>query len=339
MVYVDIPAQQLQRDDLAAALRGASEVVTPGEALGVLANASVDLPGREDVLAETIMADDVPDSVRGASLRALAAASPDRALAAARQVREPGERLALAALAALGRLGGPDDVAVTARFAEAPGLSPVVAARAGFARTLLVHRFGLEDRSQPPELHVVPEPGTRAGAFVSSPTTVVRAAAVLRAVQYVLPEVSAQTHLVLDVACRDAVVHLVLRRDLQQPGGRAAVLAAPAILGVVASVLPEHETISTDLFVLSRPRLDGLALTVTQTTGEPIYSGTAESTPDTFAADLRAVHRPGAVACRIRALVSDADVEVFGRSSASAAVAPRVPERRPEGDPSATPPT
>jgi hypothetical protein len=339
MVYVDIPAQQLQRDSLAAALRGSSEAVTSGEALGILANASVDLPGREDLLVETVVADDVADPVRGAALRALAGTSPDRALAVAREVREPGERLALAALGALGGLGGPDDVAVTAPFADAPGLSPVVAARAGFARTLLMHRFGLEDRTEPPELDLVPEPGTRASAFVSSPTAVVRAAAVLGAVQYVLPEVSAETHLVLDVACRDVVVHLVLRRDLQEPGGRAAVLAAPAVLGVVASVLPEHDTISTDLFVLSRPSADGLALTVTRTTGEPIYAGTAESTPDTLAADLRAVHRPGAVACRIRALASDADVEVFGRSGTSAAVAPRVPERRPEGDPSATPPT
>src|SRR3954465_293633 len=116
MVYVDIPAQQLQRDSLAAALRGSSEAVTSGEALGILANASVDLPGREDLLVETVVADDVADPVRGAALRALAGTSPDRALAVAREVREPGERLALAALAALGRLGGPDDVAVTAPF-------------------------------------------------------------------------------------------------------------------------------------------------------------------------------------------------------------------------------
>jgi hypothetical protein len=339
MVYVDIPPQQLQPDTLAAALRGASPALTAGEALSVLANASVDLPAREDLLGETVTADDVADPVRGAALRALARTHPDRALAAAREVRDPGERLALAALTTLGRLGGPDDVAVAARLADAPGAYPLIGARAGFARTLLVHRFGLEDPAEPPAPDLLPEPGSGAGGFVSSATGVMRAATVLAAVRDVVPEVSSQTHLVLDVTCRNVVVHLVLRRDLQEPGGRAAALGAPAVLGVVASTVPEHDTVSADMLVLSRPAADGLALTVTRTTGEPVYAGTAASTPDGLTADLRAVRRPGAAACRIRALVSDAGIEVFGRSGASAVVPPRVPERRPEGDPSEAPPT
>lgn len=272
-------------------------------------------------------------------MRALAGTHPDRALAAARDVRDPGERLALAALATLGRLGGPDDLAVVARLADAPEASPLIGARAGFARTLLAHRFGLEDPAEPLAPDLLPEPGSGAGGFVSSATGVMRAATVLAAVRDAVPEISSQTHLVLDVTCWNVVIYLVLRRDLQEPDGRAAVLGAPAVLGVVASTVPEHHTVSADMLVLSRPAADGLSLTVTRTTGEPAYAGTAESTPDGLTADLRAVRRPGAAACRIRALVSDAGIEVFGRSGASAAVPPRVPERRPEGDLSVTPPT
>ena len=339
MVYVDIPQEHLQPDTLAAALRGASAALTAGEALSVLANASLDLPAREDLLGETVAAGDVADPVRGAALRALAGTHPDRALAAARDLRDPGERLTLAALATLGRLGGPDDVAVVARLADAPWASPLIAARAGFARTLLVHRFGLEGLADPLAPDLLPEPGSGASGFVSSATGAMRAATVLAAARSAIPGLSSQSHLVLDVACRNVVIHLVLRRDLQEARGRAALLGVPAVLGVVASTAPEHDTISADMLVLSRPAANGLALTVTRTTGEPTYAGTAQSTPDGLTADLRAVRRPGAAACRIRALVSNAGIEVFGRSGSSAAVPPRVPERRPEGDPSKTPPT
>lgn len=338
MVYVDVPARQMRRDTLAAALRGASRELTAGEALSVLADMSVDLPEREDLLGAAVAAEDVEDPVRGAALRALARTHPDDALAAARDVTYQGERLALAALATLGRLGGPDDVAAVTRLADAPGASPLIVARARFARTLLAHRFGLDDPAEPSAPDLLPEPGSGAGAFVSSGTGAMRAATVLAAVRNALPEVSSQTHLVHELPCRNVVVYLVLRRDLQEARGRAAVLAAPAVLGVVASTVAEHDTVTADLLILSRPAADGLALTVTRTTGEPVYAGTAAGTPDGLTADLRAVRRPGAAASRIRALVSDAGIEVYGRSGASAAVPPRLPDRRPEGDPSRTPP-
>jgi hypothetical protein len=339
MVLVEVPEKQLQPDHLAAALRGASASLTAGEALGVLASTSVDVPAREDLLSGTVTADDIADPVRGGALRALAGTHPDRALALARDLRDPGERLALAALTTLGRLGGPDDVAAVARLADAPEASPLIAARAGFARTLLVHRFGLEDLADPPAMDLLPEPGSGATEFVSSATGAMRAAAVIAAVQRTMPELSSQTHLVLDVACRGSVIHLILRRDLQVADGLATLSRVPAVIGVIASAVPEHNRISADMVILSRPTADGLALSVTRTTGEPTYAGTAAGTPDGLTADLRAVRQPGAAASRIRALVSQAGIEVFGRSGSSAAVPPRVPERRPEADPSSTPPT
>lgn len=336
MMYLDIPAEQLQRDAMAAALRGATAVMTAGEAVSVLSNAAVDVPERDDLLDETVAADDVADTVRGAALRALARTAPDRAVAAARNVSDPGEQVALAAIATLGRLGGPADAAAVARLAGGTAVTPVVVARADFARTLLAHRFGLKNQGEPPALDLVAEPGSTADAFVSNATGVTDASAILAAVRDWAPDVSGETHVVLAIACREQLIHLVLRRELLNAQGRTGLLAAPAVLGFVVSPNPEHGNPGVALLVLSQPTAVGLALKVTRTTGEPVYSGTAEPTANSagLGADLYAVSRPGAPACHIRGLVSETGIEVFGRSGHTAAIPPRVPERRPEGDPS-----
>ena len=338
MVYVDVPVQLLRRDTLRAALRGSSPAMTAAAAMSVLANRAVDLPVRDDLPEETAGAEDVADSVRAAALRALGAVAPDRAVALARDLRDPGERLALAAVSTLGRLGGPDDLAVVERAGR--DASPLLDARATFARTMLVHRFGLAEQVEPPPADLLSEPGPAGTAFASTPTGALRASTVLAAVRADLPEVSGDTHDVLDIACRDRVLHLVVRRDLADPGARRELLGAPAVLGAVATRDDEFDTVSVALVVLSRPTApDAFALTVARMTGEPVHAGTARLMPDgDLAADLLAVRHPGAPACRIRALASGSGVEVFGRTGRTAVEPRRTPERRPEGDPSSTPP-
>ena len=368
MVYVDVPVQLLRRDTLRAALRGSSPAMTAAAAMSVLANRAVDLPVRDDLLEETAGAEDVADSVRAAALRALGAVAPDRAVALARDLRDPGERLALAAVSTLGRLGGPDDLATVSTLGRLGGpddlaavstlgrlggpddlavveragrdASPLLDARATFARTMLVHRFGLAEQVEPPPADLLSEPGPAGTAFASTPTGALRASTVLAAVRADLPEVSGDTHDVLDIACRDRVLHLVVRRDLADPGARRELLGAPAVLGAVATRDDEFDTVSVALVVLSRPTApDAFALTVARMTGEPVHAGTARLMPDgDLAADLLAVRHPGAPACRIRALASGSGVEVFGRTGRTAVEPRRTPERRPEGDPSSTPP-
>ncbi|MEW2418108.1 hypothetical protein AB0953_31050 [Streptomyces sp. NPDC046866] len=335
MLYLDIPATQLQRDTLAAALRGAAAAMTAEEAMSVLSNVAVELPGRDDLLEDAVASSDVADAVRGAALSTLARTAPARAVTAARNVRDPGEQVVLAALTALGRLGEPSDTGTVAGLADAPETSPAVVSRADFARALIAHRFGLRGQEEPAPLALLSDPGPAGEPFVSTETGATRASVTLAAVRDWAPEVSAESHVVLDIACGKQPTHLVLRRDLLDAQGQKRLLSAPAVLGYGVSPNPQSGTLGVALLVLYQPSANGAALRVTRTTGEPVYAGTMEHTADAgLSADLYAVHRPGAPAGRIRGLVSENGVEVFGRSTRTAAVPKRVPERRPEGDPS-----
>ncbi|MET9959387.1 HEAT repeat domain-containing protein [Streptomyces sp. NPDC006326] len=342
MLYLDIPPTQLQRDALAAALRGAAAAMTAEEAMSVLSNVAVELPGRDDLLEDAVASSDVADAVRGAALSTLARTAPTRAVTAARNVRDPGEQVVLAALTALGRLGEPSDTGKVAGLADAPETSPVVVSRARFARALIAHRFGLRGQEEPTPLALLSDPGSAGEPFVSTETGATRASVTLAAVRDWAPEVSAESHVVLDITCGKQPTHLVLRRDLLDAQSQKRLLSAPAVLGYVVSPNPqngtlENGTLGVALLILYQPSANGVALRVTRTTGEPVYAGTMEHTADAgLSADLYAVHRPGAPAGRIRGLVSEKGVEVFGRSTRTAAVPKRVPERRPEGDPSNT---
>jgi hypothetical protein len=335
MLYLDIPAAQLQRDSMAAALRGAAATMTAEEVMSVLSNAAVDLPGRDDLLEETVASYDVADAVRGAALGALARTAPARAVTAARNVRDSGEQVVLAALTVLGRLGEPSDMETVAGLAGAPETSRVVVARADFARTLLAHRFGLRGQDEPAPLALLSDPGPTGYTFVSRQTGATHASLVLAAARDWVPEISAETHVVLDITCGEQPTHLVLRRDLLDAQSHNHLLSAPAVLGYGVSTNAENGTPGVALLILYQPAANGVVLRATRTTGEPVYAGTMEQAADSgLSADLYAVRRPGAPACRIRGLVSGTGVEVFGRSTRTAAIPKRVPERRPEGDPS-----
>ncbi|MFD9444199.1 hypothetical protein ACFWBR_37940 [Streptomyces sp. NPDC060006] len=335
MLYLDIPAAQLQRDKIAAALRGASATMTAEEAMSVLSNVAVDLPGRDDLLEETVASHDVADAVRGAALSTLTRTAPARAVTVARNVRNPGEQVVLAALTALGRLGEPSDMGTVAGLADAPEASPKVVTRADFARTLLAHRFGLQGQDEPTPLALLSDPGATGDAFVARETGATRASIVLAAVRDWAPEVSAEAHVVLDLTCGKQPIYLVFRRDLLDDQSRNHLLSAPAVLGYGVSTNSENGTLRVALLILYRPAANGVVLQVTRTTGEAVYAGTMEHSADSgLSADLYTVRRPGAPACRIRGLVSETGVEVFGRSTRTAVVPKRVPERRPEGDPS-----
>ncbi|MEU0950151.1 hypothetical protein ABZ379_47025 [Streptomyces canus] len=334
MLSLDLPAAQLQRDIIAAALRGASKTVTAQEAMSVLSNIAVDLPGREDLLEETVASHDVADATRGAALGVLAKMAPARAVTAARNLRDPGEQVVLSALTTLGRLGEPSDVGTVTGLVDASEMSPVVATRADFARTLLAHRFGVRGQAEPTPLALMPDPGSTGVPFVARDTGATRASIVLAAVRDWAPKVLAEAHIVLDITCGKQPTYLVLRRDLLGEPSQDHLLSTPAVLGYGLSVNYQR-TLSVALLILCRPAANGVVVQVTRTTGEPVFAGALERTAGSgLSADLYAVRRPGAPACRIRGLASETGVEIFGHSTRTAAVPKRVPERRPEGDPS-----
>jgi hypothetical protein len=336
MVYVDVPAHRLRPGLLREALRGSADDVSSSTALSLLANPDVDVPDRAELLQDAVSAPEVADTVRASSLRTLAHFDAGQALAGVRDLDASGEHLAVAAATTVGQLGEPEDVAALDRLRQTYAASDLLRRRVEFAGALLAHRFGLTERAGDiPAVDLLPVPGAAATAFVSAPSGALRTSAVLAALQRELPWMVAGEHFLVDVACGGRVLGVVARQDLRDLAVRRRLFERPAVAAAVATESVEHGGVSLALLVLTRPAEEGrLAVIVTRPTGEPVYAGSATSSPDgTVTAELSGVRRPGGVACTIRALLSDAGPEIFGRTGAAAVVPPRMPERRPEADP------
>jgi len=315
MVYIDVPANDTRPESLRAALAGRSPGFPPSAALAVIAD--LEQPGidRRSLLTDIIGDTSVDSSVRAAAVRVLARVQPADAVGDLLSGLEaPDDRIAAAAAAGLGVIGGPDQLSQL-QLAYDKASDELLRRRAAFAQFLIVHRYGLTDRQAPaPEFQLQEGPPPVGGhSFTTTRPGPRRRAEALKGIKRELPTLDETEQDVYEMQCGPRLLEVAASTDVL--GDAAALTGKPALAAVVAFQNLEHEGFFPGLLVFTRPDgRDRINLLVTRPAGDPAYAGTGTVSGDTATFQLKAVSAPGIVPIEATIRVTGKTLEISGSS-------------------------
>jgi hypothetical protein len=325
----------MRPDVLRDALAGRVPRVPPSVALGAISELDIPRTDQQALLREAVRDESLEPHIRAAAVRAYLllgaeAAVPDLVEA----LDSSDERVAAAAAAAIGQLGGPDHLPALRRVRDR--LEAVFPRRqAAFAETLIVHRFGVTDHDvEFPSADTQPAPEAVGGLpFTSVRPGRNRWIRALDGIRRELPVLDPAQQDVYELQCGPRLLEVAVALDVLGPDGLQALARRPALPAVVASHDEEHDEFSLSLLVLSRPSgTDRAALALTRLSGDVVYVGEGSVTGEEAAFELRAAQAPGIVPIAARVRLSAEGVEITGVSGRRAAPA-RSPDRiEPSGE-------
>jgi hypothetical protein len=266
---------------------------------------------------------------RAGAVRAYFRAAAANALPDLREaLASPQERVAAAAAAALGQIGGPDDLPALRELRNrVPGA--LSRRQVSFAEALIVHRHGLADHDIE-----LPEASAQAMAntvgslpLVSVQPGKERRARALEGIRREFPWLDPARQDVYELACGPRLLEVAVDAELGRSSGWAALAQRPALAAIVAFQSVEHDWFSAALLALSRPTGgDRVELVVTRLGGEPAYIGEGTMTAGEPVFDLRTAYGPGSVPVMARIRLTAGGVEIAGVSDRRGAPA-QAPER------------
>ncbi|MBE8518302.1 HEAT repeat domain-containing protein [Amycolatopsis sp. H6(2020)] len=324
MVYVDIPESELSEEQIRNAVAGRISEIPSSVALSILADR--DSPGidRIAVLRDATRNQELAGHTRIGALRVYARLAHTDALPSIVEALESSEtHLAAAAAETLGRTGTADNLEALQRLRTSD--DEVLRTRAAFAETLIVHRFGLSDRTADlpqPETLASPDP---AGAltFTSVRPGTRRGGQAVEAIERALPWFAATVHQVHEIQCGRRLLEIAV------DPGLAGLRDRPAVPAVIATQNSEHGGFHPSLIALSRPAgQDEVTVSLHRLSGEAVYVGEGRMTENDIELDVRSVAAPGVAPIAVRVRGSASTLEVSGFSARRTA-RKRSPQRAP----------
>ena len=327
-VHLDIPEMDLREDTIVEAVAGRVPNIPPSAALSLLAD--VDLTGvdRQRLLRDAVQNAGLDQQVRAGAVQIYARVAGEESVPALLQALEDRtERVATAVATALGRVGTPDELEALRRLRTGDS-GELLRARATFAETLIIHRFGLTD----PEVafspaEVLPAPSS-AGAlvFTSARPGPARRDRVLKAIKRDLPAFDVGKHDVYEVQCGPRLLEIAVDRDFGGLGGMDRLMSRPAAPAVVAMQNQEHDDFYPGLIALSAPDgKDGVTVRLSRLSGDAVYVADGSMKGNELELGVRAVRAPGATPVAARVRLTTSTIEISG-TSGSRSIPARIPQ-------------
>jgi len=329
MVHVDIPEEDLRQDVMREAIAGRVPKIPPSVALSLLSD--IDIPGTDQqaLLQDTVQNSELDPHVRAGAVGVYMRVGGEGSVPGLLQALEsPMERVAAAAVAALGHVGTPDELEALQRLRGRRNGGELLRERAAFAEALIVHRFGLTDREVVlPSAEAQPAP-VAVGALVFSSVRPgpVRRNRALKAMKRDLPWFDVGKQDVYEVQCGARLLEIAVDRDFVGSEGAERLSKRPATPAVVALQDVEYDEFYPGLIALSRPSgQDRVAVQLSRLSGEAVYVAQGSLQRGELEFDLRAAQVPGVAPVAGSVRVTAKGVEISGVSDRRSA-----PKRSPQ---------
>lgn len=304
------PAQVKLLADVARRRQEFEVPVSAARAIGALAAGAK--PDAATPVLTTILADSkAPQTDRSAAARGLGSiATPRAERALLRHVRIRDPRVQQDVFAALGLFAGP--AAARALDRLAPPADQAARGQLAFTRALVAHRHGLDGPFLREARAVERRPGRPAQM-----TTFALGTKTVRTTSSDLARLRGPTY-GIDFAGRAFSLHcgpaewaIFVNAEM----GRSAMSLTnlfdrPWIAAVLAHWLPERETATARLVLLTRPAGKRVHIDVVRADGEVVYTGTAQQVESAIAFAISDVERPGTAPMSVSGRLTARGVEV-----------------------------
>jgi HEAT repeats len=324
-VRIDLPEIDPRPDVIREALAGRVSTLPPSAALALVSDLQMTGTEQHSLLQEAVQDRHLEPHVRVGAVRHYMRVGAESACPTLLKVLEsPDERVAAAAASALGQIGTAQHIPALDKAKRGGDL---LRQRAAFARTLIIHRFGIADQEAelpPVKAQAAPEVGGL--SFTSVRPGRDRCTRALQAIKREFPSCDTAKQVVYELQCGPRLIEVAIDRSCTGSGVKT-LKQKPALAGIIAFQSVEYDEFYPRLLVLSRPNGTKVRLTITTLTGNVVYCGDGSVDQSAAEGELYSAERPGVTPIAARIVATAKGLTVSGVSGRVAALA-RTPSKR-----------